>query len=70
MKLFFEKLKYKKMLKDELKVSYGMKNAQAKRAIRKSTISKALDAFPDVLMHDSIEDTARTVYLQHFNTAE
>lgn len=70
MKLFFEKLRYKKMLRDELKVSYGMKHAQAKRAIRNSTISEALNAFPDVLMHDSIEDTARIVYLQYFKIME
>jgi len=69
-KLFFENLQYKKMLRDELKVSYGMKHTQAKNAIRESTISEALDAFPDVLMHDSIEDTARIVYLQYFETVK
>lgn len=68
MKLFLEKMKYKKMLRDELKVSYGMKHSQAKKAIRESTINDALNAFPEVLMHDSVEDTARIVYLQNFET--
>lgn len=60
-------MKYKRMLKDVLRVTYGMYPAQAKEAIRNSTISEALNAFPDVLMHDSVENTARIVYLKYFS---
>lgn len=70
MRLFFEKMKYKKMLRDVLKVTYGMTHGQAKEAIRKSTISKVLDKYPKIQMHDSIEDTARLVYMQSFTDKE
>lgn len=67
MKLFFQKMHYKKMVRDVLKVTYGMKHGQAKNAIRQSTINEALNAYPEIQMHDSVEDTARIVYLQYFN---
>ncbi len=67
MRLFFEKMRYKKMLRDVLKVTYGMTHMQAKSAVRKSTVNVALKVYPEILMHDAVEDTARIVYLQYFN---
>lgn len=70
MRLFFEKMRYKKMLRDVLKVTYGMTHGQARNAIRRSTINEALNAYPDIQLHDSIEDTARLVYMQSFTDKE
>lgn len=70
LKLGFEKMRYKKMLRDVLKVTYGMTHGQAKEAIRKSTIRKVLDKYPQIQMHDSVEDAARIVYMQSFSEKE
>lgn len=70
LKLVFKKMRYKKMLRDVLKVTYGMTHGQAKKAIRKSTVNGALNKYAEIQLHDSAEDTARIVYMQSFTNKE
>lgn len=67
---FLEKIRYMKMIRDVLKVTYGMTNGQAKKAIRKSTVNGTLNKYPEIQLHDSVEDTARIVYMQNFTNKE
>lgn len=58
------KAQYRNMVINELKTTYEISSAKARKAFKDSTINKSLNQDPLMQFHDSVEYMAKLIYEQ------